>query len=209
MCHPACRSLSPTSTGRGFLLEKGGERLANKEAKAPVIDELADKLSRSSIAIVTDYRGLTVADMQTLRRRLREAGVEYAVAKNTLTRFAAERVNKSAMNADLEGPTAIAFAYEDPAAAARTLQDYLRTSRILRVKGAILGDRRLSAEDVEGLASLPPKAQLQARVVGTVQGPMASLLGTINGLLSQIAYVVDQRVGQLGGAEGGEAAASA
>lgn len=183
--------------------------MANKEAKAPLIEELADKLSRSSIAIVTDYRGLTVADMQTLRRGLRDVGVEYSVAKNTLTRFAAERVNKSAMNPDLEGPTAIAFAYEDPAAAARAVQDYLRTSRILRVKGAILGGRRLAPDEVEGLAALPSKAQLQARVVGTVQGPMASLLGTFNGLLSQIVYVVDQRVGQLSGESGAEAAAPA
>ena len=182
--------------------------MANKEAKAPVVDALADKLGRSSIAIITDYRGLTVADMQTLRRRLRDVGVEYQVAKNTLTRFAAERVNKAAINPDLEGPTAIAFGYDDPAAAAKALQEYLRTSRILRVKGAILGERRLSPEDVEGLATLPGKAQLQARVVGTIQGPMASLLGTINGLLSQIAYVVDQRVQQLGG-EGDQAEAAA
>jgi large subunit ribosomal protein L10 len=178
--------------------------LANKEAKAPVIDALADKLSRSSIAIVTDYRGLRVADMQALRRRLRDANVEYQVAKNTLTRFAAERVGKSAMIVDLEGPTAIAFGYDDPVLAAKAMQDYARTSRILTVKGGILGERRLSAADLQGLADLPGKPQLQARVVGTIQSPMASLVGAMNGLLSQIAYVVDQRAQQLGD---GEAAA--
>ena len=182
--------------------------MANKEAKAPIIDELADKLGRSSIAIVTDYRGLRVADLQVLRRRLREVSVEYQVAKNTLTRFAAERVNKTAIGEDLEGPTAIAFGYDDPAAAARVMQDYLRTSRVLRVKGALLGERRLSPEQLEGLAALPPLPQLQARLVGTVQGPMASLVGTINGLLSQIAYVVDQRVQQLGGGEAPAGAAA-
>ena len=173
--------------------------MANKEEKAVLIDALADRLGRSTIAIVTDYRGLNVADMQDLRRRLRAANVEYAVAKNTLTRFAAERVNKTVIVADLEGPTAIAFGYDDPAVAAKAMQDYARTSRILRVKGAVLGDRRLSAEDVQGLAELPPKPQLQARVVGTIQGPMSSLVGTINGLLAQLAYVVDQRAQQLGG----------
>ena len=178
--------------------------MANKEAKAPLIEELADKLDRSSIAIVTDYRGLTVADMQTLRRRLRDVGVEYQVAKNTLTRFAADRVNKTAIHADLEGPTAIAFGYDDPAAAARAMQDYLRTSRVLRVKGGIIGNRHLAPDQIESLAALPPKPQLQARVVGTIQGPMASLVGAMNSLLSQIAYIVDQRVEQLGGQ--GEAA---
>jgi large subunit ribosomal protein L10 len=173
--------------------------MANKEAKAPVIDALADKLTRSSIAIVTDYRGLRVSDITDLRRRLRSANVDYQVAKNTLTRFAAERVGKSAMHVDLEGPTAIAFAYEDPAAAARAMRDYLRTSRVLRVKGAMLGERRLSAEDLQSLADLPGKSDLQARLVGTIQGPMASLVGTISGLLSQIAYIVDRRAQQLGG----------
>jgi large subunit ribosomal protein L10 len=194
----------PDPAGRGFCIQGGGERLANKEAKAPVIDALADKLSRSSIAIVTDYRGLRVADMQALRRRLRDANVEYQVAKNTLTRFAAERVGKSAMIVDLEGPTAIAFGYDDPVLAAKAMQDYARTSRILTVKGGILGERRLSAADLQGLADLPGKPQLQARVIGTIQSPMASLVGAMNGLLSQIAYVVDQRAQQLGG---GEAAA--
>jgi large subunit ribosomal protein L10 len=175
--------------------------LANKEAKAPVIDALADKLERSSIAIVTDYRGLSVADLQTLRRRLRDASVEYQVTKNTLTRFAAERVGKTAMVVDLEGPTAIGFGYDDPVAAARAMQDFVRTSRILRIKGGILGDRRLAPEEVQGLADLPGKSQLQARVVGTIQGPMAALVGAMNGLLSQIAYVVDQRAGQLGDGE--------
>jgi large subunit ribosomal protein L10 len=173
--------------------------MANKEAKAPVIDELADKLSRSSIAIVTDYRGLRVSDITDLRRRLRAANVDYQVAKNTLTRFAAERVGKSAMNVDLEGPTAIAFAYDEPAAAARVMRDYLRTSRVLQVKGAMLGERRLSADELQSLADLPGKPDLQARLVGTIQSPMASLVGTISGLLTQIAYVVDQRAQQLGG----------
>jgi large subunit ribosomal protein L10 len=178
----------------------------NKEAKAPLIDALADRLARSSIAILTDYRGLTVAEISDLRRKLRAAGVEYQVAKNTLTRFAAERVNKTAINVDLEGPTAIAFAYDDPAAAAKALQDYLRTSRMLRVKSAVLGDRRLALDEVQSLAELPSRPQLQARLVGTLAGPMATLVGTINGLLSQLVYAIDQRVQQL---ESGAPAAAA
>jgi large subunit ribosomal protein L10 len=174
--------------------------LANKEAKAPIIDALADRLERSSIAIVTDYRGLSVAQITDLRQRLRTAGVEFNVAKNTLTRFAAERVGKAAIHQDLEGPTAIAFGYGDPVEAARALRDYLRSSRVsMEVKGAVLGTRRLAASDVQSMADLPAPPVLQGRLVGTLQGPMASLVGSINGLLSQIAYAVDQRAQQLGG----------
>lgn len=171
-----------------------------KEAKAPLIDALADKLGRSTIAILTDYRGLTVADLSNLRRRLGEVDVEYNVAKNTLTRFAAERVDRTAIHADLVGPTAIAFGYDDPALAAKALRDHVRTSRLaLTIKAALLGDRRLAPDQLQDLADLPPKAQLQSRVVGTIQSPMTALVGTINGLLSQIAYLVDQRTQQLGG----------
>jgi large subunit ribosomal protein L10 len=182
--------------------------LANKEAKAPVIDELADKLERSSIAILTDYRGLTVAEISDLRRRLRAVNVEYLVAKNTLTRFAAERVNKAAITSDLEGPTAIAFGYDDPAAAAKVMQDYLRTSRILKVKSAALGDRRISPEQVQSLAELPPRNQLQARLLGALNGPASGFVGLLNGVLSQFTYIIDQRSQQLGGGEA-ESAASA
>lgn len=176
--------------------------MAKKEAKAPVIDDLADRLNRCSIAILTDYRGMTVGELGALRRRLRTVQVEYRVAKNTLTRFAAERVEKTAILPDLEGPTAIAFAYADPVEAARTFQDYVRTARLqnLSVKSAVFGQRRLGPDELQRLAELPSKPQLQARLVGTVQGPLASLVGAVNGLLSQIAYVLDQRAEQLGGA---------
>jgi large subunit ribosomal protein L10 len=183
--------------------------LANKEAKAPLIEDLADRLGRCSIAILTDYRGMRVGELAELRRRLRTVNVEYRIAKNTMTRFAAERVGKTAIHQDLEGPTAIAFAYDDPGLAARTFQDYVRTARLqhLSVKSAILGERRLAPAQLQALADLPGQPQLQARLVGTVQGPLASLVGSINGLLSQLAYVVDQRAQQLGGA-GAQAAES-
>jgi large subunit ribosomal protein L10 len=139
--------------------------------------------------------------MSDLRRRLRAVNVEYLVAKNTLTRFAAERVNKSAITPDLEGPTAIAFGFDDPAAAARVMQDYLRTSRILKVKSAVIGDRRISPQQVQDLAELPSRSQLQARLLGALNGPASGFVGLLNGVLSQFTYILDQRSGQLGGAE--------
>jgi len=177
-----------------------------RRAKEREVDELADKLGRSQMAILTDYRGLRVSDLQNLRGRLRGVGVEYAVAKNTLTRFAAERVGREAMVQDLTGPTAIAFVYDDPSAATRAIQDFIRATRSpLKIKGGVLGNSRLSAEEVGRLADLPGKDELRARLVGTFSSPMAGLVGAMNGLLSSLAYTLDQRVQQLEG--GAEAAA--
>jgi large subunit ribosomal protein L10 len=190
-------------------LRKEVRTLANKEAKAPLVDELADRLGRSSIAIVTDYRRLSVTEMLDLRRKLRSANVEYRVTKNTLTRFASEKAQKTAMHVDLEGPTAIAFGYHDPAVAAKAVQDSVRASRVLRVKGALLGERRLTADELRSLAELPAKPELQARLVGTLQGPMSSLVGSVNGVLAQLVQVFDQRVQQLGEGEAASSEANA
>ena len=116
--------------------------------KEQTVSDLADKLSRSQLVIVTDYRGLTVTEMSALRGRLRQAGAEYQVAKNTLTRFAAKQAGLASLVDDLIGPSAIAFGYEDPAALAKSLQEYLRAARTspLVVKGGILeiGGSRLT-----------------------------------------------------------------
>ena len=168
-----------------------------REEKVKQVEELADRLARSNIAVLTDYRGLTVAEMNDLRSKLRQAGVEYRVAKNTLTRLAAERVGRTALIQDLQGPIAIAFGYDDPVTAAKAVAEYQRTSRVLAIKSALLGDRRLSAAEVSQLAELPSKDQLRAQLVGAIQGPMASLVGAINGLLSNVVYAIDQRAQQL------------
>ena len=97
--------------------------------KEQTVSDLADKLSRSQLVIVTDYRGLTVTEMSALRGRLRQAGAEYQVAKNTLTRFAAKQAGLDSLVDDLIGPSAIAFGYDDPAALAKSLQEYLRAAQ--------------------------------------------------------------------------------
>jgi len=109
--------------------------------KEQTVSELVDKLNRSQLVIVTDYRGLTVTEMSALRGRLRQAGAEYQVAKNTLTRFAAQQAGRAGLVDDLAGPSAIAFGYEDPTALAKSLQEYLRAARTspLVVKAGSLG----------------------------------------------------------------------
>src|SRR5919198_238428 len=140
-------------------------RVRARAEKDSAIAELANLLGKAEIAVLTEYRGLSVADLQELRGRLRPVGVEYVIAKNTLARFAAERTGHANIIGDLIGPTAIAFG-SDPVGTAKALQDYTRVNRTFVLKSALLGDRRIDPREVEQLATLPPVDQLRGRVFG-------------------------------------------
>jgi large subunit ribosomal protein L10 len=168
------------------------------EAKARAIDEIAQKLRDSKVAIFTNYRGLTVKDMADLRGRMRPAKVEYRVVKNTLTRFAAQKAKIDAdLSGILEGPTAIVFGYDDVVQAAKAINDYARTSRVLEIKAGLLENKILSAAEITSLATLPAKPQLQAMVLGTMTAPLQNLLGVLNAASRDLLSVLVQRQTQL------------
>jgi large subunit ribosomal protein L10 len=161
------------------------------------VKELEVKFRTTRSVFVADYRGLKVSDLARLRAQLRELGVDFRVAKNTLALIAADRTGLTGLDALLKGPTAIAFASGDVSATAKALGDYARVSRIFQVKGGVLGNQLLSADEVVEVAKLPAKAQLQADLVGAVQGPSASLIGVLNGALSSMVHLLDERAKQL------------
>src|SRR5919206_677668 len=168
-------------TKRRALMPKS--RVKARAEKEDAIDSLVERLARSDIAVLTEYRGLSVADLQDLRGRLRPFGVEYVVAKNTLTRFAAERTGRTGIVDDLVGPTAIAFG-ADPVATAKALQDYTRVNRTFALKAALLGDRRIDPKEVEQLASLPPADILRGRVFGMIVSPLQSTVTVLSAPLA-------------------------
>ncbi|MBM4445895.1 MAG: 50S ribosomal protein L10 [Chloroflexi bacterium] len=171
-----------------------------KEKKEQMIDELAGSLSRCTIAVATDYRGLTAKEMVQLRRRLTELGIEYRVIKNTLTLFAAERAGKKQLGALLTGPVAIAFGYDDVIKPAQVLREHIRsTGSVLKIKGGILGDRLLTAEDIANLATIPPKDVLVARLVGQLQAPLQALHNVLSAPLRGLLNVMQARVQQVEG----------
>jgi large subunit ribosomal protein L10 len=171
-----------------------------RQKKVDEIEELADRLDRASMTLLADYRGLTVAQMSELRRQLRPANVEVRVAKNTLTRLAARRVGKEALLPGLEGPTAIAFSYGDPAQLAKTLTDYVRVARLpLTVKHALIGAQLLPGTEVARIAELPNRETLLAQVVGSVQAPISGFVNVLAAALGGIVNVLDQRRQQLEG----------
>jgi large subunit ribosomal protein L10 len=161
--------------------------------KAKKIDEISEQLSRARLVIVTDYRGLKVADLQTFRGNLRPSGGEFHVAKNTLTKIAANNAGVTDLDTLLEGPTGLVFAFEDAVQTAKAVSDFVRTSRILAVKGGLMGDRAVSAADVEAIATLPSREELQARLLGMLVSPMSRAVGVLSGPSRSMVYLLNAR----------------
>jgi large subunit ribosomal protein L10 len=171
-----------------------------KEEKKEAVTELARRLSGCNVAVTTDYRGLSVAEMTELRRRLRQEGIEYRVIKNTLARFAAEQAGKEGLTTIIEGPTAIAFGYGDVAAPAKALVDYIRSSKSeLKIRGGLLDRRVLSAAEVATLATLPPKDELIAKLLAGMQANILALVNVLNANITSFLNLLNARMKQLEG----------
>lgn len=170
------------------------------QKKVETVKELENLISKSTIVITADYRGLSAMDMLGLRRRLREIGVEVRVVKNTLARLAAEQVGRPNLVEIVEGPTAIAFGYGDVREPTRVLTEYIRASRLpMTIRGALLDSRVLGPEDVSVLSTLPSRDVLVAQVIGGIQAPIASFIYVLNGTLAGLLTVLQGRVEQLKG----------
>jgi large subunit ribosomal protein L10 len=175
-----------------------------RSEKVAVVDEVKERLSSSSAALLTEYRGLKVGELAELRRTLRKAGGDYKIYKNTLVRFAVRDLGLDIDESTLTGPTAIAFVDGDAAAVAKTLRDYSRTNTHLVLKGGILGSKALTADETRALAELPSREVLLAQLAGALQAPMVKFAGLLQALPRNMAYglkaLIDQKVA------GGEAA---
>lgn len=166
--------------------------------KAQMIEELQERISRSTIAVGTNYRGLTVPEMDQLRRRMRAAGVELRVVKNTLTRLAAERAAKPALAQLVEGPTALAFGYGDILAVARAFSEYLPTAPpAFSIRAVYLDGQVLPGRELGELARLPTKEVLLAQVLGQLQSPLATLAGLLEAPVAELARVLESMASQL------------
>ncbi len=156
------------------------------QAKAAVIDEITERFQNSSAAVLTEYRGLTVAQLTELRRSL-GAGSSYAVVKNTLTKRAADSVGFSDLGPLLKGPTAIAFIEGDPVEAAKAIRDFAKANPALIVKGGVVDGRPVDASEVTRLADVEPREVLLAKLAGAMKGNLTKAAGLFQAPLSQVA----------------------
>ena len=165
--------------------------------KQQEVERLKDSFSRAKSAIVADYRGLTVSEMNDVRSKLRAADVELRVTKNTMARIAIKGTEAEALLETLVGPTAIAFSYEDPVAGPRVLKKLAEEYEALGLKGGILGDKFLADADITALSKLPSKEVLLGQLLSVLNGPMTGFVNVLNGnqrqLVQVLAAVRDQK----------------
>ncbi len=172
----------------------------HRDKKAQIVDRLQEAFSRCNVGVLTDYRGLSASEMTVLRAKLREAGIEYKVVKNTLARFAAERAGRDDLVSLFEGPLAIAFGYGGITEPAKTLADYIGTSKAsLSIRGGFLSDRLLTAEEVKTLATIPSREVLLAKLLGGMQSPLVALVGCLSNPIRGVIGVLQARIQQLEG----------
>lgn len=161
---------------------------AEKEAQVELIQK---KFSQAKAVVLTDYRGLTVEEMTELRKKLREAEVEFRVVKNTLARLAARKANIEGLEPYLEGPTAIAFGEKDPVAPAKILHSFARDHKNLELKMGIVENRILDRQELAALATLPSREVLLAQLAGVMQAPLRNLGMVLSAPLRNMVYALE------------------
>lgn len=167
-------------------------RVVSREEKTRTVDELAKKLAEAKSAILTDFKGLDVQKMSRLRGLLREENVEYRVVKNTLTRRAAAAAGVLELQKHLEGPTALAFSYDDAVIAAKKLVEFAQENRVLKIKAGLVEGRLVNGKDITELAKLPPKPVLLGMVAGGLLAPVSRLAYAFGAPLSGFANALSQ-----------------
>ena len=168
--------------------------------KVAAVTEVAERVARTTTAVVTEYRGLTVAQISAVRRALRSLGADYKVFKNTLVRRAIAGTSVEGLGAYLEGPTAIAFIDGDISAVAKALRDLAKESPALVVKGGVLDGKALSAKELTALADLPSRDVLLAQLAGLFASPMRTLAGLLKAVPQNFAYGLSALIDARGGA---------
>ncbi len=164
--------------------------MAVKEEKKQAVQELKEKLEKSRVLILTNYRGLKVDEINELRNQLQEQGIEYKVVKNTLTRIATTEAGKDELNSYLEGPVAIAFSEDDPVVPSKVLTNYAKKNNNLEIKGGMLAGNIIDVAKIKDIAELPPRDVLLGKVVGGMQAPVYGMAYAMQGLLLKTVYAL-------------------
>lgn len=160
--------------------------------KEAAVKEIEEKLKEAKSLVITDYIGLDVAEMTELRAKLREAGVDYKVVKNTLARIAANNSDLSEINEFFNGPTAVAFGIDDVVAPAKILDEFAEDHEVLEIKGGYLNGEIISKEKVESLAKIPSRDELLGKAFASMKAPITGFVNVLNGNLRNFVNVLSQ-----------------
>lgn len=161
------------------------------EQKKQVVNEMVEKFKAASAGVFVDYRGLTVEEDTELRRKFREAGVEYKVVKNTLTSRAAKEVGLEALDPILNGPTALAMSNDNPVAPAKIIAEFAKKHEALEVKAGFMDGAVMSVAEVNTLAATPTREELLAKMMGSMKSPISGLVRLLNTIVEGGVEMVD------------------
>ncbi len=155
------------------------------ENKKAMVKQLVERLQNAQAGVLADYRGLTVDEDTDLRRKLREAGVEYTVMKNSIIRFAVREVGLEGLESILEGPTAIATSTDDVISPAKVLNDFAKNNDAMEIKGGFVEGNVISVDEVKQYASIPSKEVLISKMLGSLQSPISKLARTLQAIVDE------------------------
>ena len=171
--------------------------MSTKAFKDEKIAKIKENVDKAQVAIVTEYKGMTVEEITKLRRALQKDGGDYMVTKNTLAKIALKDTPYEVLTEKLTGPIAIAFGFEDPVSPAKVLSKFIKKKKKGTVVAAALDGKLLSAEEAKALAEIPSKEEIYAKMLGCINSPATGIVGGINGVMSAlvraIAAVRDQK----------------
>ena len=169
----------------------------NRKEKEQVISDLGEKVKGFQAAVLTNYRGLNVEQINHLRQRLREEKISYQVVKNTLMKLASKGTDLEKLNSYFEGPTAMAISYGDPVLLAKILSEFIKTQPSLEIKIGLIQGKVASPEEVKALATMPSREVLFSQILGGIQGTAHQLGAVIYNALQQVLGTIQARVDQL------------
>ena len=161
------------------------------EQKKQIVADLHDRLARSAVVIVTDYKGLDVAAVTDLRRQLRASEVEFQVVKNTLLVRAAEDTDTALVQDQFKGPSAIAISYEDPVAPAKILTSFAKENEKLEIRAGVMAGKVLDLSAIKALSNMPSREQLLAQLLSAMQGVPTSLVRVLAALPQKLVYALN------------------
>ena len=164
--------------------------MSTKAFKDEKIEKIKEKIEKAQVAIVTEYRGMTVEEITKLRRELQKCGGDYMVTKNTLAKIAVKGSEYEVLTEALKGPIAIAFGFEDPVSPAKALAKFIKESKKGEIVAAALDGKLLSANEAKALADLPSKEEIYAKMLGCINSPATGIVGSINAVMASLTRAV-------------------
>lgn len=171
--------------------------MSTKAFKSEKIEEIKSKIEKAQVAVITDYKGLSVEEITKLRREIQKDGGDYMVTKNTLTKLAVKGTSYEVLAEKMTGPVALAFGFTDPVAPAKAVTKFIKDLKKGEILGAVLDGKLLSVEETKALAALPSKEELYAKLLGSINSPASGIVGSINAVMAQLtramAAVRDQK----------------